>query len=93
MRAAAEYLREQGRNVTGLVGHSKGGSGVVLYAGKYDNIPRVVNVSGRFDNQRGAQEVCLESVAMSILSLCLLCIKLLVLGTRKAGKVLHKCVG
>jgi solute carrier family 25 (adenine nucleotide translocator) protein 4/5/6/31 len=40
--------------VAGLLGHSKGGTDVVLYAAKYDDIPRVVNVSGRFDNQRGA---------------------------------------
>lgn len=53
MRAATEYLREQRKNVSGLVGHSKAGSGVILYAAKYDDIPRVVNISGRFDNQRG----------------------------------------
>ena len=39
--------------MTGLVGHSKGGTGVILYAAAYDDIPRVVNVAGRFDNMRG----------------------------------------
>ncbi len=53
MRAAVEFLRDQGKTVVGLVGHSKAGSGVILYAAKYDDIPRVVNISGRFDNQRG----------------------------------------
>lgn len=53
MRAAVEYLRRHGKSVVGLLGHSKAGSGVILYAAKYDDIPRVVNVSGRFDNQRG----------------------------------------
>ncbi len=53
IRAAALYLRSQGKKVTGLVGHSKGGTGVILYAAAYDDIPRVVNVAGRFDNMRG----------------------------------------
>ncbi|CAL8464177.1 g3712 [Coccomyxa elongata] len=56
MRAAVEFLRRQGKTVVGLLGHSKAGSGVILYAAKYDDIPRVVNVSGRFDNQRGITE-------------------------------------
>ena len=54
MHAAQQYLQSIGKTVSGLVGHSKAGSGVVLYAAKYDDIPRVVNISGRFDNQRGA---------------------------------------
>lgn len=53
MRAAVNYLRSQGKSVVGLVGHSKAGSEVILYAGKYDDIPRVVNIAGRFNNQRG----------------------------------------
>ena len=53
IRAAVLYLRSQGKKVTGLVGHSKGGTGVILYAAAYDDIPRVVNVAGRFDNMRG----------------------------------------
>ena len=47
------YLRAQGRSVSGLVGHSKAGTGVILYAAGYDDIPRVVNVAGRFNNMRG----------------------------------------
>lgn len=43
--------------MSGLVGHSKAGSGVILYAAKYDDIPRVVNVSGRFDNCRGVDHL------------------------------------
>ena len=53
IRAAVLYLRAQGRTVTGLVGHSKAGTGVILYAAGYDDIPRVVNVAGRYDNMRG----------------------------------------
>ena len=55
MRAGVEWLVAQGLRVIGLLGHSKGGSGVVLYAAKYDDVPRVVNVSGRFDMKRGAR--------------------------------------
>ena len=55
MRAARQHLQSLGKQVSGLVGHSKAGSGVILYAAKYDDIPRVVNISGRFDNLRGAR--------------------------------------
>lgn len=34
-------------------GHSKGGDSVVTYAAKYDDIPKVVNVSGRFHLDKG----------------------------------------
>lgn len=34
-------------------GHSKGADSVVTYAAKYDDVPRVVNVSGRFDMHTG----------------------------------------
>ena len=53
IRAAVLYLRSQGRKVTGLLGHSKAGTGVILYAAAYDDIPRVVNVAGRYDNMQG----------------------------------------
>lgn len=34
-------------------GHSKGADSVLTYAAKYDDVPRVVNVSGRFDMRTG----------------------------------------
>lgn len=37
-------------------GHSKSGNNVLLYAAKYDNIPLVVNIAGRFDMERGIAE-------------------------------------
>ena len=55
MRSAVEWLRAHGLHALGLVGHSKAGSGVVLYAAKYDDVPRVVNVSGRFEMKSGAR--------------------------------------
>ena len=41
-----------------VAGHSKGGDTVVTYAGTYDDIPKVVNVSGRFHLERGNAFVC-----------------------------------
>lgn len=34
-------------------GHSKGADSVITYAAKYDDVPRVVNVSGRFHMDKG----------------------------------------
>ena len=34
-------------------GHNKGGDSVVTYAAKYDDVPRIVNVSGRFRMDKG----------------------------------------
>jgi len=53
VRAVAEHLRGRGMEVTGLLGHSKGGDVVLLYASKHDDIPRVVNVAGRFHMKEG----------------------------------------
>ena len=41
-----------------VAGHSKGGDTVITYAGTYDDIPKVVNVSGRFHLERGIAFVC-----------------------------------
>ncbi|CAL9223633.1 unnamed protein product [Arabidopsis halleri] len=44
------------RVVPVILGHSKGGDVVVLYASKYgDNIRNVVNISGRFDLKKGVR--------------------------------------
>ena len=56
IRAAVLYLRSHSKKVTGLMGHSKAGTGVILYAAAYDDIPRVVNVAGRFNNMRGEHQ-------------------------------------
>ena len=46
-------MRALGFRVVGLLGHSKAGTVVLLYASKYTDIPRVVNVSGRFEQTTG----------------------------------------
>jgi len=45
-----------GKNVVGLAGHSKGGNVVLLYTSQHDDVPLVVNISGRFEMKRGVTE-------------------------------------
>lgn len=49
-------LHHHHRNVAAVVGHSKGGDVVLLYAATHDDVPLVVNVAGRFNLQRGLTE-------------------------------------
>ncbi|WIA12355.1 hypothetical protein OEZ85_012405 [Tetradesmus obliquus] len=54
IHAAKQHLQQhEGQAVIGLLGHSKAGGEVVLYASSYDDIPLVVNVAGRFWMDRG----------------------------------------
>ncbi|KAL0039934.1 hypothetical protein WJX77_012021 [Trebouxia sp. C0004] len=53
VRCAIGLLHSHGKTVKAILGHSKGGDTVVTYAGTYDDIPKVVNVSGRFHLERG----------------------------------------
>ncbi|KAL6215303.1 hypothetical protein ACLB2K_014734 [Fragaria x ananassa] len=41
--------------ITAIVGHSKGGNAVILYGAKYKDVPVVVNISGRFNLERGIE--------------------------------------
>ncbi|RLN22979.1 hypothetical protein C2845_PM07G13460 [Panicum miliaceum] len=50
------YLYQKNYDVTAVVGHSKGGDVVVLYASIYNNIRTIVNLSGRFDLKKGIEE-------------------------------------
>eukprot|EP00833_Pecoramyces_ruminatium_P004056 jgi/Orpsp1_1/1178088/evm.model.c7180000063982.1 len=49
IREVVVHLKKMGKNVTTLLGHSKAGSVVLLYAVKYGDVPQIINVSGRFD--------------------------------------------
>ncbi|KAK9811419.1 hypothetical protein WJX72_003691 [[Myrmecia] bisecta] len=62
LRAAVLYLRERGKTVRAVLGHSKGGNAVILYAAKYDDVALVVNVAGRYDNSAGLAETFGEDV-------------------------------
>jgi len=50
------YLYQKNYDVTAVVGHSKGGDVVALYASIYDNVRTIVNLSGRFDLKKGIEE-------------------------------------
>ncbi|OAY27120.1 uncharacterized protein LOC110604291 [Manihot esculenta] len=56
LRAVVEHFSGANRVVSVILGHSKGGDVVLLYASKYCNIPAVVNVSGRYDLNKGIEE-------------------------------------
>ncbi|KAI5077246.1 hypothetical protein GOP47_0007070 [Adiantum capillus-veneris] len=56
LRSVICYLAAQGHKVKAIVGHSKGGDVVLLYASKYGDISTVVNLSGRFNLHAGVKE-------------------------------------
>lgn len=56
LRTVVRFFREQNRDVTAILGHSKGGNVVILYALKYKDVYSIVNVAGRFDLKGGIKE-------------------------------------
>jgi len=44
------------RQVNTIIGHSKGGDAVLLYASKYHDISTVINISGRYALDKGIEE-------------------------------------
>ncbi|XAR53444.1 Feruloyl esterase [Bertholletia excelsa] len=56
LRAVVQHLNGAGRVISAILGHSKGGNVVLLYASKYHDIHTVVNVSGRYKLERGIEE-------------------------------------
>ncbi|KAL2501243.1 alpha/beta-hydrolase superfamily protein [Forsythia ovata] len=56
LRDVIDYFTGANRTVVAILGHSKGGNAVLLYASKYHDIPAVVSVSGRYDLKRGIEE-------------------------------------
>ncbi|KAJ0091411.1 hypothetical protein Patl1_13041 [Pistacia atlantica] len=55
LRAVVQHFRREERAITAIIGHSKGGNVVLLYASKYNDICTVVNISGRFHLGRGME--------------------------------------
>ncbi|CAJ2675209.1 unnamed protein product [Trifolium pratense] len=55
LRAIVQHFREKKYVIIAIVGHSKGGNVVLLYASKYKDIDTVVNISGRFNLARGME--------------------------------------
>ncbi|KAF8696703.1 hypothetical protein HU200_036328 [Digitaria exilis] len=56
LHSVVSYLYQEKYHVTAVVGHTKGGSVVVLYASIYGDVPMVVNLSGRFYLEKGVKE-------------------------------------
>jgi len=56
LHSVVSYLYQEKYDVTAIVGHSKGGDVVVLYASLYDDVRTVVNLSGRFYLEKGIEE-------------------------------------
>ncbi|XP_010453252.1 PREDICTED: uncharacterized protein LOC104735205 [Camelina sativa] len=55
LRSVVQHLRGDKREVSTIIGHSKGGNVVLLYAAKYNDVQTVVNISGRFFLERGIE--------------------------------------
>ncbi|KAH7851403.1 hypothetical protein Vadar_011113 [Vaccinium darrowii] len=56
LRAVIHHFNGANHIMSAVLGHSKGGDVVLLYASNYHNIPTVVNVSGRYNWGRGIEE-------------------------------------
>ncbi|XVE54070.1 hypothetical protein DITRI_Ditri03aG0052500 [Diplodiscus trichospermus] len=56
LHAVIKHFCRANRMVSAILGHSKGGNVVLLYASKYHDIHTVVNVSGRYDLKKGIEE-------------------------------------
>ncbi|KAJ9183587.1 hypothetical protein P3X46_007419 [Hevea brasiliensis] len=55
LRAVVQHFHEQNRVIIAVIGHSKGGNVVLLYASKYNDVHTVVNISGRFNLKKGIE--------------------------------------
>ncbi|KAF6169764.1 hypothetical protein GIB67_004156 [Kingdonia uniflora] len=56
LHAVVLYFSGAKHVISAILGHSKGGNVVLLYASRYHDLPKVVNVSGRFDLKNGIGE-------------------------------------
>ncbi|KAK9059601.1 hypothetical protein SSX86_020305 [Deinandra increscens subsp. villosa] len=56
LHAVVQHFAATNRDVSAIIGHSKGGNVVVLYASLHHDVPTVVNLSGRYKMDRGIEE-------------------------------------
>ncbi|XP_050937303.1 uncharacterized protein LOC103492334 isoform X5 [Cucumis melo] len=56
LHAIIQHWHAAGRVISAILGHSKGGDVVLLYASKYHDINFFINVSGRYDLKKGIKE-------------------------------------
>uniref|UniRef100_A0A5B7APH9 Serine aminopeptidase S33 domain-containing protein n=1 Tax=Davidia involucrata TaxID=16924 RepID=A0A5B7APH9_DAVIN len=57
LHAVIKHFSGANRVISAILGHSKGGSVVLLYASKYHDTCAVVNVSGRYKLERGIDNI------------------------------------
>ncbi|KAH6804689.1 alpha/beta-Hydrolases superfamily protein [Perilla frutescens var. frutescens] len=55
LRAVVEHFQAKERRIVAIIGHSKGGNAVLLYASRYNDIQTIVNIAGRFNLRRGIE--------------------------------------
>ncbi|KAL7121913.1 hypothetical protein ACP275_01G013300 [Erythranthe tilingii] len=55
IRAVVAHFKREQRLVTAIIGHSKGGNAVLMYASRYNDVRTIVNIAGRFDLKRGIE--------------------------------------
>lgn len=55
IRSVILYFLEQNYEISAIIGHSKGGNAVLLYASVYHDVHIVINISGRFALERGIE--------------------------------------
>ncbi|KAL0558510.1 hypothetical protein IC582_003084 [Cucumis melo] len=56
LHAIVQYFNGASRSVCTIIGHSKGGDVVLVYASKYKDVDIVINVCGRFDMTKGIEK-------------------------------------
>lgn len=56
LHSVVEFFNGANRKVTAVLGHSKGGDVVLLYASKYHDVHTVINLSGRCNLEKGIAE-------------------------------------
>ncbi|XP_019151578.1 PREDICTED: uncharacterized protein LOC109148189 [Ipomoea nil] len=62
LRCVVQHFVGQNRKIAAILGHSKGGSVVLLYASMYHDVHTLVNVSGCFDFLGGLTEEFMERI-------------------------------
>ncbi|KAG2666025.1 hypothetical protein I3760_15G036400 [Carya illinoinensis] len=55
LRAVIQHFHRKKYVITAIVGHSKGGNVVLLYASMFNDVSIIVNISGRFNLERGIE--------------------------------------
>ncbi|CAK7352944.1 unnamed protein product [Dovyalis caffra] len=55
LRSVVQHFQGEKRVISAVIGHSKGGNVVLLYSSQYNDVHTVVNISGRFNLERGME--------------------------------------